>query len=74
MEFQPGDEVQLKSGGPVMTVERIGKDPRTQEDVVFCVWFHTEGKKQILSRDSFVPVTINKYNIGAAFSVSPMFR
>ena len=25
MEFEPGDVVQLKSGGPVMTVEHIGR-------------------------------------------------
>lgn len=69
MEFQPGDEVQLKSGGPVMTVERTGKDHRTQDVVVFCVWFHTEGKKQILSRDSFIPATIHKYDAGAGFAI-----
>lgn len=69
MEFQPGDEVQLKSGGPVMTVERTGKDQRTQDDVVFCVWFHTEGKKQILSRDNFIPATIKKYEPGAGFAI-----
>jgi uncharacterized protein YodC (DUF2158 family) len=69
VEFQPGDQVQLKSGGPVMTVERTGKDQRTQEDVVFCVWFHFEGKKQILTRDSFIPATIQKYDFGAGFAV-----
>lgn len=30
VEFAPGEVVQLKSGGPPMTVERIGKDPTTQ--------------------------------------------
>ena len=77
MEFQAGDTVQLKSGGPVMTVERIGKDQKTQEDVVFCIWFHNEGKRQVLNRDGFPPVTISKYDPAAAFgvmSVEPFFR
>jgi uncharacterized protein YodC (DUF2158 family) len=72
MEFQPGDEVQLKSGGPVMTVERIGKDERTQEDVIFCIWFHNEGKKQILSRGSFIPATIEKYEPATGFGIIRM--
>jgi uncharacterized protein YodC (DUF2158 family) len=32
--FQPGDLVQLKSGGPIMTVERISPDGS-----VLAVWF-----------------------------------
>ena len=72
MDFQPGDQVQLKSGGPVMTVERTGKDQRTQEDVIHCVWFYYEGKKQVLCRDAFIPATIQKYDAGAAFGVSVM--
>ena len=37
--FQTGDKVQLKSGGPDMMIECVGKgenDPREQAD---CVWF-----------------------------------
>lgn len=33
MAFQPGDQVQLKSGGPAMTVE-TSDDQQTE-----CVWF-----------------------------------
>jgi uncharacterized protein YodC (DUF2158 family) len=33
MAFQPGDQVQLKSGGPAMTVES-SDDQQTE-----CVWF-----------------------------------
>jgi len=76
MNFEPGDQVQLKSGGPIMTIERIGKDQKTQEEVVFCIWFHNEGKRQVLNRDTFLPITISKYDPGASFgvvSVEPMF-
>ena len=45
MQFSPGDTVQLKSGCPHMTVERVGKDESTQEDVVFCTWFEQVGKR-----------------------------
>jgi uncharacterized protein YodC (DUF2158 family) len=33
MDFQPGDIVTVKSGGPNMTVSSI------REDAVFCTWF-----------------------------------
>jgi uncharacterized protein YodC (DUF2158 family) len=56
MEFTPRDVVQLKSGGPVMTVEHIGKDQRTQEDAVFCTWFEKVGNRQELHRESFNPI------------------
>jgi uncharacterized protein YodC (DUF2158 family) len=73
VEFQPGDEVQLKSGGPVMTVERITKDSKNQDEVVIaCIWFHYEGKKQILNRNNFLPVTLRKYEPGAGFAVMRM--
>lgn len=52
MDFKEGDEVQLKSGGPVMTVEHSeiwnGK-PRVR-----CVWFFKDEKKQ----DYFSPATL----------------
>lgn len=34
MTFAAGDVVQLKSGGPVMTVQEIESG-----DQVFCIWF-----------------------------------
>jgi uncharacterized protein YodC (DUF2158 family) len=40
MEFKPGDVVKLKSGGPKMTIEKIG--PRSSDNtevVASCVWF-----------------------------------
>jgi uncharacterized protein YodC (DUF2158 family) len=61
MEFEPGDVVQMKSGGPVMTVERIVKDQKIQEDVVVCTWFETVGKREILQKEQFSPAVIEKY-------------
>lgn len=60
MEFTPGDTVQLKSGGPRMTVERVGKQAMTEEDGVWCVWFDKVGNKQIVQRDTFLPVVLKK--------------
>ena len=61
MKFEPGDIVQLKSGGPPMTVERVGNDQRTQEETVFCTWFHKVGNRQELHREAFIPVLLEKY-------------
>jgi len=33
-EFKTGDKVQLKSGGPIMTVNNIGKNGE-----IYCLWF-----------------------------------
>ena len=43
-EFKPGDIVQLKSGGPKMTVKWAGQGALTKEDTVACMWF--VGSKQ----------------------------
>ena len=44
-----------------MTVERIAKDQKNQEDVVVCTWFETVGKRQILQKEQFSPIVIEKY-------------
>lgn len=43
MEFKAGDVVQLKSGGPRMTVSMVGDYTRSGGPVngVLCVWFET---------------------------------
>ena len=41
VNFKSGDVVQLKSGGPVMTVYSEGRD-----DVLICVWFDGTERKQ----------------------------
>ena len=52
-KFKIGDEVQLKSGGPVMTVDsEAGVDGRMD-----CVWF--DNKK--LQRASFNPGALDAY-------------
>ncbi|OLC24864.1 MAG: hypothetical protein AUH71_02105 [Thaumarchaeota archaeon 13_1_40CM_4_48_7] len=61
MEFTPGDVVQLKSGGPPMTVERLGKTGENEEVTVYCTWFEQVGKRQELHRESFSPVVLEKY-------------
>ncbi len=61
MEFAPGEVVQLKSGGPPMTVEGLGKDPKTQEDTVYCTWFEQVGRRQELHREAFAPIVLEKY-------------
>ncbi|GAB5466824.1 MAG: hypothetical protein Kapaf2KO_22600 [Candidatus Kapaibacteriales bacterium] len=50
-EFQPGDLVQLKSGGAVMTVEGRAADE------VLCVW-HIDGlpERETYSKETLVKV------------------
>jgi uncharacterized protein YodC (DUF2158 family) len=55
MDFEPGDVVQLKSGGPLMTVEVIDKDGMTGRDAVFCVWFEKVGNRQEVKRVDSAP-------------------
>jgi len=52
--FKPGDVVQLKSGGPILTVNNVEptKDPNNPN--VFCGWF--AGKK--LERGTFAAVML----------------
>ena len=40
MEFKPGDVVKLKSGGPKMTIKKIGPNNlENAKDDASCVWF-----------------------------------
>jgi uncharacterized protein YodC (DUF2158 family) len=38
-EFKAGDTVQLKSGGPVMTIDQIGTRAGQQGEAAWCQWF-----------------------------------
>lgn len=58
MEFTTGDLVRLKSGGPLMTVEKVGKPASTEEEAVWCAWFEREANRQVAKRDTFPPATL----------------
>ena len=51
-EFEVGDRVRLKSGGPLMTVASIDE---TDTHGVWCQWFQDDGK---LESDYFKPTTL----------------
>lgn len=54
------DVVQLKSGGPIMTIDGIGKyGPGADHDRAKCVWF--DGKKRM--EDIFELTTLKKVGI-----------
>lgn len=53
-EFQEGDVVYLKSGGPAMTITEL-----TEEDESFCEWFD---KNLELQSGSFKNTTLTKDN------------
>ncbi len=56
-QFEKGDEVRLKSGGPVMTVQDIGDFlfGASIEDGVLCVWFEEkEVKEKVFDRTTLV--------------------
>lgn len=52
MEFAPGDVVELKSGGPLLTVVSASADK------VSCIWFE-ETHGEFRTHD-FAPVLLNK--------------
>jgi uncharacterized protein YodC (DUF2158 family) len=43
--FEKGKKVQLKGGGPVMTVRRIGNFSPVAADGVDCMWFDERHKR-----------------------------
>jgi uncharacterized protein YodC (DUF2158 family) len=60
MDFNPGDTVRLKSGGPLMTVEQVGQTHITSEDAVWCSWFEKVGNRQVVQRNTFPPIALEK--------------
>jgi uncharacterized protein YodC (DUF2158 family) len=58
MNFKPGDLVKLKSGGPVMTVERV-EDEGGGRMFVFCTWFD---QKNVRMKEHFNPETLDPWN------------
>ena len=53
--FKTGDQVQLKSGGPIMTVEKYAG-----ENTVTCIWFEGGGKGDKKS-DKFIEDTLKPF-------------
>ena len=51
-EIAPGDVVELKSGGPVMTVVRVA-----EAGAVYCQWFPSPDK---VREKSFPPAALKK--------------
>ena len=60
MEFEPGDVVQLRSGGPAMTVKELGTMPYRDDPGVWCIWFEQIGPRQEIEEQAFVPITLKK--------------
>ena len=60
MKIKVGDVVQLKSGGPKMTVSVIGE--KYNECMVTCVWF-AMSDDYTLQKQDFRPETLEKCGI-----------
>ena len=69
MDFQPGDTVRLKSGGPLMSVEQAGEHYSIDGIAVWCVWFEKVGNKQVAQRETFAAATLEKSTHGPAIVV-----
>lgn len=52
--FKTGDQVQLRSGGPIMTVEKY-----SGEKMVACIWF--EGGRGDKKSDNFLEDTLKPF-------------
>ncbi|HVS93393.1 MAG TPA: DUF2158 domain-containing protein [Mucilaginibacter sp.] len=57
-ELKAGDEVQLRSGGPVMTIDSIN----TETGRAACVWFDS---KHVMQTAKFAISTLDKYDSSA---------
>ena len=60
MQFKVGDVVQLKSGGPHMTVVTVGNDGH-----IHVVWFNQDSSKFDVSRHHFPPEALTALKEGA---------
>ena len=54
--IKAGDTVQLKSGGPIMTVQRI--EPHDKEMTAWCQWF--DGVKPMSGRFTLTSLTVTR--------------
>ncbi|WP_434617425.1 YodC family protein [Azospirillum sp. B2RO_4] len=55
--FKVGDTVQLKSGGPIMTIAWIGVPLGGDTPIATCLWFNGAAKQ----KDTFPPDTLTKH-------------
>ena len=56
-----------------MTVEKVGKTAMLEEDAVWCTWFEKIGNRQVVQRETFPPVTLEKAG-GTAIGVVGVTR
>jgi uncharacterized protein YodC (DUF2158 family) len=60
-DFKPGDVVRMKSGGPAMTVEYIGKQHMgSSTNAAQCSWFQMEKGNQVRHKEWFELVALIK--------------
>jgi uncharacterized protein YodC (DUF2158 family) len=75
--FRPGDVVQLKSGGPLMTIDHLGPHQRGSErNEALCSWFETvKGKREIkFVRFELHPLRKALAVVNAIWAFSPIIR
>jgi uncharacterized protein YodC (DUF2158 family) len=58
MEFKIGDTVQLKSGGPIMTVVNVDKN-LSGSQTVQCTWFT---KDEVTKHETFLAASVRAAN------------
>ena len=70
-QFQKGDVVRLKSGGPRMTVLELGDfSPRGPSEGVKCVWFDRKRREE----DVFDAAVLEKDDDTGGFAFVPIVR
>ena len=71
-DFQLGDTVQLKSGGPWMTIDHIGPQREgSDQNAALCSWFITVKGKQERKNDWFELHSIKKGNPNVESALIP---
>ena len=62
-DFNKGDTVRLKSGGPLMTVSDLGSYGAT-EDGVKCVWFDGTHREEAVFDSAVLEKSDNRIKVG----------
>jgi uncharacterized protein YodC (DUF2158 family) len=58
-QFKPGDQVQLASGGPKMTVKWVGES--YGEPAIACVWFNKDKDGDKPMEHTFPPAALRRF-------------